>query len=153
MTTPPLVRLYDSLGLGLIILAPTGVRYSNQVGGHSCLQPAVEGLFVPLRNDLGLAPVTLLGPEPELTAYFTGSKHGGSGATSGLDRSDADVITRILANHRLDTVLQVAIDRLADSCEAWVHVRVLADDLEPSPVFSGFGPYPRAGILTWGNSD
>jgi hypothetical protein len=41
------LSLYDA-GLGLIIEHPTGVIYSNQTGGNFCLQPELEGAFVPL---------------------------------------------------------------------------------------------------------
>jgi hypothetical protein len=153
MPNLPLVRLYDSIGLGLLLLGPSGVRYSNQTGGHSCLQPEAEGFFVPLRNDLALAPVELLGPEPELQAHFVGPRHQGTGATSGLDAADTAEISAILARHRLGRVLSLDLNRLRDSHEAWLYVHVLGDDDGPSPIFSGFGPYPRAGILTWGNSD
>ena len=34
--------------LGLIILEPTGVRYTNQMGGTACGHPWVEGLYIPL---------------------------------------------------------------------------------------------------------
>src|SRR3954467_8296255 len=96
MADLPLILLYDFIGLGLILPGASGVRYANQAGGYSCLQPEVEGYLVPLHNDLGLDPVELLGPEPELLTYFGGPKHRGAGATSGLDDQDADELDRIL---------------------------------------------------------
>jgi len=148
----PLIRLYDFIGLGLLLPGPSGVRYSNQTGGHSCTQSEVESYFVPLHNDLALDPVELLGPEPELRAHFEGPKHAGCGAPFGLDDEDVEVISRILVKHRLGNLLAIDEARLTESHEAWVHVIVLDEDDEPA-CFSGFGPYPRAGILTWGNSD
>ena len=153
MANLPIIRLYDFIGLGLIFSFPSGVIYINQTGGHACLQSEAEGLLVPLHNDLALDPVQLLGPEPDLLAYFTGAKHNGTGATAGLDEVDANEISVILARHRLGSVLEVDRSRLIDSHEAWLHVIVRADDCGLSPAFAGFGPYPRPGILTWGNSD
>lgn len=151
--TLPLIRLYEFIGVGLILPATSGVRYTNQTGGTCCLQPEIEGYFVPLRNDLALDPVELLGPDPELRDYFVGPKHRGAGATSGLDEEDADAIAEILAMHHLSGILDVDRSRLVDSHEAWVHVIVFADDSGVAPSFAGFGPFPRPGILTWGNSD
>ena len=36
----------------LIVSAPTGVRYTNQVGGHACNQPQLEGYLIPLGNPI-----------------------------------------------------------------------------------------------------
>ena len=35
-------------GVGLIILRPSGVLWTNQVGGTGCEHPYVEGIYVPL---------------------------------------------------------------------------------------------------------
>jgi hypothetical protein len=149
--TLPLVRLHNSIGLSLIVFGPSGVRYSNQTGGHGCLQPEVEGFHIPIRNDLTLSPVELLGPEPDLRAHFIGPKHRGLGALSGLDAEDVAEISRIPQAHQLADVISVDLARLAESHEAWVYVHVLRDD--GAEGFSGFGPYPRPGVLTWANSD
>jgi hypothetical protein len=153
MANLPIIRLYDFIGIGLILPFPSGVLYVNQTGGHACLQSEAEGMLVPLHNDLALDPIRLLGPEPDLLAYFTGPKHNGAGATSGLDEVDANQISAIIARHRLDSVLEMDRSRLIDSHEAWLHVIVRADDSGSYPAFAGFGPYPRPGILTWTNSD
>jgi hypothetical protein len=153
MNDTALIRLYEFIGLGLIIVAKSGVRYTNQTGGHCCCQPEVEGFFVPLRNDLTLDPVSLLGPEPDLDAYFTGPKYAGSGATCGLDVEDAFEINKILAKHQLSQVISVDNTRLTDSHEAWIYVSIINEDDGVAPSFSGFGPYPRSGVLTWTNSD
>ena len=42
----PLVVLYDSMGLGLIIEFSSGVEYTNQAGGYSCMQPRQEGIYI-----------------------------------------------------------------------------------------------------------
>jgi hypothetical protein len=51
--TPPKIRLWDGAGLGVIISSPTGVLYSNQTGGFSCLHPELEGAYIPLNTDAG----------------------------------------------------------------------------------------------------
>jgi len=149
----PVIRLWDSVGLGIIIAHPSGVVFSNQTGGTACLQPELEGVFVPLRNDVLTETQEFLSPERDLCEHFTGPKHCGAGATPGLDSEDADFIDGVLAKHRLADVLRVERNKLRDSHEAWVQVVVSGDESDEHPVFSGFGPYPRQGVLTWSNSD
>jgi len=150
------VTLYDHIGTGLILPRPTGIAYVQQVGGTACLQRACEGIFVPFGNDVAIDPVALLSPEPELTAYFEGPRHRGTGATRGLDTHDADVIDAVLGKFHTFAGVRVARDRLSESCEAWVHVS-LADDIDETyglwGVVTGLVPRPSAAILIWGNSD
>ena len=112
---PPIITLYEHVGLGLIIAYPSGVTYSNQTGGTSCLQPNIEGVFVPLRNDCAEPSRELLSAENELFAYFTGPKWRGTGATRGIDTEDVDFIERILAEQRLDHCITVNNSRRHDS--------------------------------------
>ncbi|WP_437729087.1 DUF6210 family protein [Sorangium sp. So ce861] len=135
-----LIRLYDA-GLGLIIPYPSGVIYSNQTCGHICMQPEIEGVFVPFDPDDGWLA---------LASHFEGPKYMGSGAMRGLDHEDADIVDRVLCECRMVGIVTDRA-RLAESHEAWVHV-VIEGESDWSP-FTGFGPYPRAGILTWPNSD
>src|SRR5262245_56390620 len=153
------IRLWDGGGFGLIIEWPSGVNVSNQTGGTSCLHPEIEGVFVPLRTDHSFPDWTLLSPEIELSEYFEGPVHRGTGATSGLSVSDVDFIDRILAKRGLASSLRVDRDRLMESHEAWVYVIVTAADGGEAQMddslraFAGFEPCPRCGILTWTNSD
>ena len=81
MTCKPIVRLWDSPSMGLIVLYPSGVICTNQTGGHSCLQPKEEGVFVPLHYE------TMPGELEQATAladYFYGPKWLGW-CTSGID--------------------------------------------------------------------
>ena len=68
----PVVRLWEQVGLALIVEDPRGIRYANQTGGHSCLHPETRGFLVPLRNDVHEESRALVSPENELEAYFTG---------------------------------------------------------------------------------
>ncbi len=151
----PVVQLWESVGLGVIIDYPSGLVYSNQTGGTSCLHPEAEGVFVPLRNDTGYRDPKLISPENDLFDYFEGPKHRGTGATSGLDSADADFIDSVLANCSLAGVLSVDRERLGESHEAWVHVVVHREEQNEDElkIFRGLGPYPRCGLLTWSNTD
>ena len=42
------VELYGVSGTALIIPMKTGVYFTNQVGGHLCMQPQVEGVLIPI---------------------------------------------------------------------------------------------------------
>jgi len=150
----PIVELWESVGFGVIISYPTGVLYSNQTGGTSCLHPTIEGIYVPLSNDIAVPEGKLLSPDTELFAYFTGPKHRGAGATRGLDLDDAAFIEATLAKWRLSSFVTIDRTRLRDSHEAWVWSTVVADGGdEDLAIFAGFSPYPRPGVLTWTNSD
>ena len=152
-TMKPNVLLDEHVGLGLIVEFPTGVTYSNQAGGYSCLHPELEGVFIPLRNDCLVEGNQLLSPTLALEEYFTGAKWRGSGAVDGIDQEDADFIDGLLKSYRLSHCIHVDRTRLSESCEAWVHAEVTADEAAETPLFSGLGPYPRSGVLIWQNSD
>lgn len=173
------ISLFDITGPGLILLFPSEVHYSNQVGGIACLQPKAQGIFVPLHDELKSQEATL-------TDYFwSGIGREVTYASSadlidwegwGIDEKDADFIDNLLQESSYTRMLTVNRDRLNDSCEAWVHVHV--DDRAPLLVrrgrmeewpdsmahlqveYSGGGPYypilnlpSREAILTWTNSD
>jgi hypothetical protein len=150
----PLISLIDHVGLGLILEFPSGVIYSNQTGGTSCLHPELEGVFIPLRNDCVQESREFLSPEHVLFAYFGGPKWRGTGATKGIDSEDADFIDQLLAKYRLAHCITTDRSRLRDSQEAWVWVQVTSDEDVPElGAFVGFAPYPRSGVLTWQNTD
>ncbi|MGK3996973.1 DUF6210 family protein [Sorangium sp. So ce1024] len=136
-----LVRLHDA-GLGIIIQHPSGVLYTNQTCGHCCLQPELEGVYVPFDAEESWL---------RLNAYFEGPRYGGTGAMHGLDDEDAAFIESVLRDGRVGVPLVVDRSRLKESHEAWVHV--LIEGEESFSLASGFGPYPRRGVLTWPNSD
>jgi hypothetical protein len=117
-----------------------------------CVQPELEGVFVPLRNDYLVPSLVLTSPEIELAAYFKGPKRRGMGAPDGLDEADATFISGVLARWRLDRCITIDAARLADSHEAWVHVLVEADKDGELSLFH-LAPCPRRAVLTWSNSD
>jgi hypothetical protein len=137
-----LIRLHDA-GLGLIIEHPSGVFFTNQTRGVCCDHPEIEGVFVPLDAEASWL---------RLNAHFEGPKYRGTGAMHGLDEEDAVFIESVLRDGRIGVPVMVDRSRLDDSHEAWVHV-LIEGETEPFPTISGFGPYPRRGVLTWPNSD
>jgi hypothetical protein len=150
-TTSPIIHLWYAMGLGLIIPYPTGIRYSNQTGGFACWHPELEGMYLPLGNDLDEANV-LMGAAVELMVYAVGEKWAGTGAHAGLDVEDADHIDAILARGYLGYAMRVDRTRLRESHEAWVWVELLQDP-RYQWVIDGFDPWPSHAILTWPNSD
>ena len=143
-----IVRLYDLAGTALVIPHPTGIVYSNQAGGHACLQPAAEGFLVPIANDVGLAPThDFRSPENELFKYF--SRLHSCGAS--LTEADAQKIESIMHELPLWSGLSVDREQLKDSVEAWVFV-IIAES-EQKPILVDDLNYPVKAILTWTNSD
>jgi len=152
----PILQLYDSIGLGVILSHNSGVVYSNQTGGTSNLDPCMEGVYLPLRNDYSDVTKEFLSPENDLTKYFTGYPYFGQGATSGITEDDATRIEEILSKYRLHQVISVDRARLADSHEAWIYIRVNGNEIQGDAdlsAWSGFSDYPIGGVLTWCNSD
>lgn len=131
----PVIDLFEFDSLGLIISFPSGVIYSNQVGGTGCLHPEIEGVFFPLsvRHKKILFA---------LQQHFKGDWHR-------IENSDADIIDKLLRSDEFDFI-KVDRSKLNKSFEAWIYVHI-----EPTsdliPMLSGFGK--TEGILTWENSD
>jgi hypothetical protein len=126
------------------MLFESGVRYSNQTGGYSCWHPEVEGVYVPLFNEL-------IDQEAELTAYFTGPKWGGW-CSDGIDEETADLIDSVLQKSSYTKRITVDRSRLADSHEAWVYVLLSPSDEDVD--FEEIHGFPgNQAVLTWDNSD
>ncbi len=137
-TLKPMVNLDEFAGLGLILLHPSGVLFTNQVAGFVCMHPEVEGVFVPLPERVGRPEVHAL------RAHFRGNWHT-------LTEEDAKVVDGIFRSSQLG-FLRVDRARLADSYEAWVYVVVDHPQQDRAmDLFHGFTT--RAGIVTWMNSD
>ncbi len=143
-----IVRLYDLAGTALVIPHATGIIYSNQAGGHACLQPKAEGFLVPIANDVGLAPThDFRSPENDLFKYFTNLHSCGAPLTE----TDAQKIESIMHKLPMWDGLSVDRDRLDDSVEAWVFVTIA--ETEQKPILVNGLSYPLSAILTWTNSD
>lgn len=142
----PKLTLYDAVGMGIIIQYPTGVIYCNQVGGSACLQMELEGIYLPVGNDIEVPSKALLSPENELTAYFNSKDPDGA---SGLLRSeDEKPINTILSKYQCDFI-KVDPDRLNLSYEAWIYISITPEN---NSLMTGFSEC-LTGILTWNNSD
>lgn len=144
------IKLWDAVGLGLIISYPTGILVSNQTGGTACLQPFMEGFYLPVGNDMIIETNQLISPETELSNYFKSEKYFGTGATKGIDIDDAIIINEILHKYGLNNFIKVDTKQLEKSHEAWVYVTI--DNNANKDLLSNFDHISEA-ILTWTNSD
>jgi len=140
----PLIQLWGSPRLGLIILRPSGVYYSNQTGGYACKHPLAEGVFFPV-------PAGETGLEQKLSEYFTGPKWSGW-CCDGIDEETATVVDGLLADCEATKGIKVDRSRWSDSHEAWVYVDFAnLPETEWGTEISGFGA--SKAVLTWENSD
>ena len=112
----PRIKLYDLYGLGLILSFPSGVSYTNQAAGSVCLQPAHEGVLVPLTDQL-------VDQEALLRNYFVTNfnirRHGNS-----LNDEAADFIDNVLSMSRITSHIKTDRSKLDQSFEAWVNDKV-----------------------------
>jgi len=122
----------------LIVEFPSGVAFTNQVGGVACLHPTIEGVLLPLPVRPALTDNPLLDwyecdppKQSEIQARF-------------------EAIERWLKWAELDNVLEPRID--APLSEAWIPVRVASQLAHPcEELFGAFRG--RNAIITYGNSD
>jgi hypothetical protein len=140
------VSLYDVVGTGLIIKAKTGIVWTTQAGGVSCLQPECEGLFVPFGNDLGFDG-KLISLEGTLFEVFRKADK----------KTWVQLFERALEWYAAEhwapfRELELDRTRLRDSVEAWVHV-IYRPTPDSYPLFEGLGEGPFEAVLTWSNSD
>ncbi len=146
----PIIKLYGASGLGLIVLYPSGVLYTNQTGGYACLHPVTEGVYAPLSD-------ARHEQQQKLYDYFTGSKYQGW-CTEGIDEDDALVIDAILATACDSACLRVNREKFTASHEAWVYVTIhrpidAPNRWETQPGYTVYGFCGKEGIVTWENSD
>lgn len=141
----PLIQLWSARRFGIIVLRPSGVYYSNQTGGYACLHPMVEGIFVPLGDEMA-------DQEKKLCDYFTGPKWAGW-CCDGIDGETADFIDALMSKTGSTRGISVDRSRMRDSHEAWVYVDLRCSEEQPcwKVEVSGFGICK--GVLTWENSD
>lgn len=143
-THKPVIQLFYAGGVGLILPWNSGVVYSNQTGGHGCLHPETEGIYVPLFPEG--SPV-----EKALEDFFTGRKWQGW-CCEGIDEETADAVDAFLAEVDRTQGMKVNRDYLEDSHEAWIHLTL--PDVRQAPPFSLMNGFRTMNaILTWSNSD
>jgi Family of unknown function (DUF6210) len=130
--------------LMFVIEHPSGVLYENQVGGVVCFNGEQEGVLAPL--DVARATVEAVQNLP----YPQG--------VEGISEEIADALDALLTAESRASMIKVDRERLHESWEAWIYVRIEAprtivrnihDDYHGSVY--GFGP--SRGVLTWQNSD
>lgn len=139
----PTIKLYDAVGLGLIISFPSGVEILNQTGGITCSQMAIEGIYLPIANEYSLSN-ELISPEIELMEYFS------TYTSDFLQENDVEKINKILENYKLSDFIQIDLDKLNESHESWIYVNVYYD--EKYDLLDNFN-FPLKGVLTWSNND
>jgi hypothetical protein len=128
---------------GVLVPMPTGIRWSNQVGGTCCYHPEVEGLYVPL-------PISMEDREDVLLDW--GSHHDYQGEGLPRIRSWLSVLTR--EGLDLDEAFEVRPTYPEGECwgEAWVPVRIKEEIGEEWNEF--LAPFRgRDAFLIYPNSD
>jgi len=101
------VYLHEKECVGLIVPRPSGVCYHNQVGGISCQQKSLEGIYIPLNS-------CLQGLLSEHFDCYVGS----------VTEEIAKIIDQDLSYM---TSIKVRVDRekMHLSSEAWVFMKVI----------------------------
>lgn len=133
------VKLYWLEAPMLLIADADGAAYFNQVGGTSCSQEELQGFLCPLDLDeAGYERLEKICSPPSLID------------TASISNEVADAIDELLASKPSTAFVRVDRDRLADSCEAWIHVIMESGMNAPVPMH-GFGA--ARGVLTWPSSD
>lgn len=161
------ISLLGLTQLGSIILHNSGVVYTNQTGGYSCMQPWEEGILSIIGEDNGMSENVLT----KLAKYTLN--------TTCINEEDADFIDDILRNDYSTFFLTVDRSKLRNSMEAWIYVTINEQPEVPIDAyeFTGIGKkeiqmyekryhrierplqYPfygfgeAKGVLTWFNSD
>ncbi len=131
--------LYDMVGVGVVVALPTGVVYSNQTGGTACLQPELEGAFLPVNTQHPEGDPE--GLEARLAAVFVGVGH--------FDDQMANRVDQVLSRFQETEGLRVDRSRGRNSHEAWIHVTIRQTPSGSAQGMTG----PLSGVLTWPNSD
>lgn len=144
----------DEHQLFLILPCEAAQTYSEQVGGYSCQHRSERGLLLPLHED----------PHSNARAWtdaafdwFFRGNHAGW-CNGGINEADVDWLNASFKYPVAPNVvrhMEVDRNRMADCCEAWIHVAVC---LKTKQLTAPDQP-PREGligtlaILTWLNSD
>lgn len=106
----------------LIVNYPTGVKYSNQSGGHACAQPEAEGYIIPFQD---------------LNCYnsFRDCKLLGCSCPENKDKDSVNILNKYLSEIKMIGYLSIEIeidtDRVYDLMEGWwpVKGKIAKEDL------------------------
>jgi hypothetical protein len=117
--------IYDLVQPALILPLRTGVIYNQQTAGHGCNQNEIEGALLPIPEQFLTKELLRIASEDDPIT---------DAGADAIDRSWKDINSGVIH-------LMVDRQRLLDSEEAWVFVKVIAP------------PYSGTAVLTWENSD
>jgi hypothetical protein len=127
------IELDNIEDIGAIIPMKTGVRWTNQVGGNSCLHPELEGVYIPIIKFDETAN------DPLYNVWD-------------MDY-DAKIVGKFLLTFGISSVFEPITNFPEKLQEAWIWVQVRSD-CDCSGIQIGF--YPFAGmpcVITYRNSD
>jgi hypothetical protein len=117
----------------------------------------MEGIFVPVGNDLGEAGKVSTLADPLADYFARPPSERPSNSDESITAADADAIDSVLARAGWLAGVRVDRQRLAGSYEAWVHVTidetVAASTIMLGGLLEGFEPFPTRAVLVWPNSD
>jgi len=117
----------------LVIEAPTGVTFSFDVGGSIHWKRSLQGFIYPVAAT-GFAKAETLGQRLHSIAF----------ELVAIDDREADEIDKLFAED-LSLELKVDRSRMSDSCDNWIHMKLLrANDWR----MQGFD-LPLSCVLTW----
>lgn len=134
------ICLYNLTQTGIVILSGAGITYYNQTGGAACMQSRATGYFVPISNDPPLDQ-----PELDLSLRLGSLLKDVTGLTVDDSRKINDLLLEVSSSDRYC----VNDNRLNESQEAWVHIKVVPGG--DYSQFTGFDEFDA--VLTWPNSD
>ena len=136
------VDLQEADGAHFLVEYDSRVKYSHQCGGLACQQRELTGFLVPCADSSQMV-------KQFDSHFYSGSKYNGH-CHGGIDEEDAKFIDNQLASIGHD---HFSVDRemLAQSVEAWIHLRVNCDI--PCIPFCYNSDSSSRVVLIWQNSD
>ncbi len=124
----------------LIILEKSGITYFNQTAGVFCRHSEAERILAPITNDPPLDNLHFGSLNYKLQQLTLNKQI--------LKETDADAIDKLLQKNFGGDAIFVDRERLNESCEAWIHVKIDGQTKGDLQDFAGY-----MAILTYPNSD